>query len=83
MFGKQVAMTDREQPIPNAAPIEGPLFQGQEQQEQVYSPQQVPGANIPPVERDADGSAAQRSAVATDPDTDTTTATDDANRSYG
>ncbi len=76
-------MTDREQSTPNAAPTEGPLFQNQEQQEQIYSPQQVPGTNIPAVERDTDGTAAQGSAVATDPDDDTTTATGDPNRSYG
>jgi len=76
-------MAESERPISNAAPTEGPLFQHQEEQEQRYSPQQVPGTNIPPVERDTDGSAAQGSAVATDPDDDTTTATGDANRSYG
>ncbi len=92
-------MTNADQPTPNAAPTEGPLFQGQEAQEQIYSPQQVPGSNIPPVERDTDGSAAQGSAVATDPnddgsaaqgsavatdpDDDTTTAQGDARRSYG
>jgi hypothetical protein len=76
-------MAESERPISNAAPTDGPLFQNQEAQEQVYSPQQVPGTNIPPVERDTDGSAAQGSAVATDPDDDTTTAQGDARRSYG
>ncbi len=76
-------MTNADQPTPNAALTEGPLFQGQEQQEQIYSPQQVPGSDVPPVERDTDGSAAQGSAVATDADDDTTTATSDPNRSYG
>ncbi len=76
-------MAESEHPSSNAAPTEGPLFQNQEAQEQVYSPQQVPGTNIPPVERDTDGSAAQGSAVATDPDDDTTTAQGDARRSYG
>jgi hypothetical protein len=76
-------MTNADQPTPTAAPTEGPLFQHQEAQEQVYSPQQVPGTNIPPVERDTDGSAAQGSAVATDPNDDTTTAQGDARRSYG
>ncbi len=76
-------MTDAEQPTPKAAPTEGPLFQGQEQQEQIYSPQQVPGTDIPAVERDTDGTAAQGSAVATDADDTTTTATSDPNRSYG
>ncbi len=76
-------MTNADQPTPNAAPTEGPLFQNQEQQEQIYSPQQVPGTHIPAVERDTDGSAAQGSAVATDADDSTTTAPGDARRSYG
>ncbi len=76
-------MTNADQPTPTAAPTEGPLFQHQEAQEQVYSPQQVPGTNIPPVERDTVGSAAQGCAVATDPNDDTTTAQGDARRSYG
>jgi hypothetical protein len=80
---QEVIMTNAEQSTSNAAPTDGPLFQNQEAQEQVYSPQQVPGINIPPVERDTDGSAAQGSAVATDPDDDTTTALGDARRSYG
>ncbi len=76
-------MAESERPTPNAASTEGPLFQHQEQQERIYSPQQVPGSNVPPVERDTDGSAAQGSAVATDPDDDTNTAQGDARRSYG
>ena len=75
-------MTESERPSPKAASTEGPLFQGQEEQERIYSPQQVPGTDIPAVERDTDGTAAQGSAVATDADEDTTTATGDPNRSH-
>ena len=39
-----------------------PLFQNQEEQERTYSPQEA-GAEMPAVERDRDGSAAQGSAV--------------------
>ncbi len=75
-------MTDSEQTNPTAGSMDHPLFQGQEEQERIYSPQQVPGTDIPAVERDADGTAAQGSAVATDPDEDTTTATSDPNISH-
>ena len=50
-----------------------PLFQGQEEQERVYAPEEVPGTDIPPVERDAGATSADNTAVATDPDRDTTT----------
>jgi hypothetical protein len=45
-----------------------PLFQNMEEQERTYSPQQVPDSDIPPVERDRDGTAAQGPAVASDND---------------
>lgn len=43
-----------------------PLFQNMEEQERTYSPQAVPGSNIPDVERDKGGTATQGSAVASD-----------------
>ncbi len=49
------------------------LFHGQEEQERRYAPEEVPGTDIPPVERDAGATAADNTAVATDPDQDTTT----------
>ena len=64
-------MSDAERTAQNAAKeTEGPLFQGQEEQEQAYSPQSVPGTHVPPVERDQDGTATQGTAVATDDDPD-------------
>ncbi len=75
-------MTDSEQTSPNTASTDRPLLQGQEEQERIYSPQQVPGSNVPDIERDTDGTAAQGSAVAMDPDEDTTTATSDPNISH-
>ncbi len=75
-------MTDSQRSNQTTGSTEGPLFQGQEEQERIYSPQQVPGTDIPAVEQDADGTAAQGSAVATDPDADTTTATSDPNISH-
>ncbi len=48
------------------------LFQGQEEQEQVYAPEEVPNTDIPPVERDAGATSAENTAVATDPDEDNT-----------
>ncbi len=42
------------------------LFQNMEEQERIYSPQQVPDSDIPEVERDRGGTAAEGSAVASD-----------------
>lgn len=66
-------MADSNRSTDNATQSEKPLFQGQEEQEQIYSPQQVPGSNVPPVERDNDDSSAQGTAVATDDDPDDNT----------
>ncbi len=67
-------MSDTERTAQHAAQdTDGPLFQGQEEQERVLSPQSVPGTHIPPVERDRGGTATEGTAVATDSDADTTT----------
>jgi len=46
----------------SAEPDDQPLFQNQEEQERIYSPQEA-GADMPAVERDRDDSAAQGPAV--------------------
>ncbi len=62
-------MSDTERTAQNAAQdTEGPLFQGQEEQERVLSPQSVPGTHVPPIERDRGGTATEGTAVATDQD---------------
>ncbi len=63
-------MADSKRSTDDAARSEKPLFQGQEEQERIYSPQQVPGSNVPPVERDNDDTSAQGTAVATDDNPD-------------
>ena len=63
-------MTDSKRPTERATHADEPLFQGQEEQERIYSPQQVLGTDIPPVERDAGNTAAEGMAVATDDDPD-------------
>lgn len=44
-----------------------PLFQGMDEKEQVYAPEDVPGTHIPPTERDVGGTAGSDSAVANEP----------------
>jgi hypothetical protein len=60
-------MSDAERTAQHAAQeTEGALFQGQEEQERVHSPQAVPGTQVPPIERDRGGTATKGTAVATD-----------------
>lgn len=42
------------------------LFQGMDERERIYSPQEVPDSDIPEEERDKGGTAAEGPAVATD-----------------
>ncbi len=51
------------------------LFQNMDEQERIYSPQQVPGSDIPEVERDRGETAAENTAVATDEGDQETTRT--------
>lgn len=43
---------------------DAPLFQNMDEQEAVYAPQQMPGSNIPDIERDQGGSAGEAPAGA-------------------
>ena len=44
---------------------EGQLFQGLDEQERTYAPQEVPGENMPPVEVDQGGTASEAASAGT------------------